>query len=123
MKAIKSITGMLVVASFFAFATFQSNAFARSKPTGKAEHINLQVSGITCPYCSKSLESCLGKVKGAENVKADYNTGYASLDVPATSKVTKEQLTKAVADAGFTLKEVKFMEKPNKNTAPKQVSQ
>jgi copper chaperone CopZ len=114
MKPIKSIAGMLVVASFFAFAAFQSNAFARSKPTGKTEHINLQVSGMMCSQCSKSLESSLCKFKGAENVKADYNTGYASLDVPSTSEVTKEQLTKAVADAGFTLKEVKFIEKPNK---------
>lgn len=114
---------MLVLAAFLALGTFQSNSFARSKPTGRTEHINLQVSGMMCTQCSKSLESSLSKFKGAENVKADYNTGCASLDVPATSKVTKAQLKKVVADAGFSLKEVKFIEEPLKTVDLKEQAQ
>lgn len=123
MKTIKSISGMVVIALFLAVTAFQSNSIAKTKPTGQTKHIDLHVSGMMCSNCSKSLESCLGKFKGAENVKANYNTGYASLDVPATSKVTKKQLMKAVEGAGFTLQEVKFTENPSKTTAPKQVSQ
>ena len=123
MKTIKSIIGVLAVAAFLSTGVFQSNSFAKNKPTGKTEHVNLQVSGMMCSNCSRNLESSLCKFKGAKNVKADYNTGYASLDIPSTAHVTKAQLTKAVADAGFTLKQVKFTEKSDKTTAPKQVSQ
>jgi len=122
MKTTRSITGMLILAAFLALA-FQRNSFAKIKPTGKTEHINLMVSGMMCSNCSKSLESSLCKFKGAKNVKADYNTGYASLDLPMTSQVTKAQLQKAVADAGFTLKEVKFTESSNKTSSSKQQSQ
>lgn len=123
MKTIKSIIVVLAVAAFLSIGVFQSNSFAKNKPTGKTEHVNLLVSGMMCSNCSKSLESSLCKFKGAKNVTADYNTGYASLDIPSTAHVTKAQLTKAVADAGFTLKQIKFTEKSDKTTAPKQVSQ
>ncbi len=108
MKAIKAITGMLVVAAFLAAGSFQSSAVAKTKPKVKYEHVNLKVSGMFCTNCSKSLESSLCKFKGAEHVKANYKTGMASLDVPATSKVTKLELKKAVEEAGFKLKEVKY---------------
>ncbi|HUI30716.1 MAG TPA: cation transporter [Candidatus Acidoferrales bacterium] len=114
MKTIKLISGLLTLAAFLSISVFQSNSFAKNKPTAKTEHINLRVSGMMCSSCSKSLESSLCKFKGAKNVKANYNTGYASLDVPATTQVTRDQLVKAVADAGFTLKEVKFTPKTQK---------
>jgi len=116
MKNIKSIAGIVVLSAFLAFIAMPSTSDAKTKPTGRTEHVSMQVSGMMCSECSKSLESCLGKLKGAENVKADYNTGSASLDVPASSQVTREQLKKAVADAGFTLKEVKFI--VNATTTP-----
>lgn len=123
MKTIKAITGMLIVAAFLAVGTFQTNAFAGNKPAAKTEHIALKVSGMSCPYCSKGLESSLCKLKGAENIKADYKTGLASLDVPASSNVTKEQLKQSVSNAGFTLKEVKFTQKSVRQTATKKQSQ
>ncbi len=123
MKATKSIIGMLVAAAFLAIGAFQGNAFAKGNTAGKTEHINLKVSGMMCSNCTKSLESSLCKFKGAQNVKADYNTGYASLDVPAASHVTKDQLKKAVSNAGFTLKEVKFTQNSQKVPDLKQQSQ
>ena len=123
MKKIELISGALFLAAFVVVVAFQSDTIAKPKPTGATQHIDLQVSGMMCSQCSKSLESSLCKFKGAKNVKADYNTGYASLDLPMTSQVTKAQLQKAVADAGFTLKEVKFTESSNKTSSSKQQSQ
>jgi len=123
MKTIKSISGMLVVAAFISVVALQGNSFAKNKSTASTEHVSMLVSGMMCSQCSKSLESSLCKFKGAENVKADYNTGRASLDVPASSQVTKAQLTKAVTDAGFTLKEVNFRQKLDKTCTNKMVSQ
>ncbi len=123
MKTLKIIGGMLFVAAFLAVSLLPSDSFAKTKLAGKTEHINLQVSGMMCPYCSSSLETCLGKLKGAENIKANYSTGRASLDVPASSQVTKDQLMKAVKNAGFKLVEVKFLLKPETVSATRQVSQ
>ena len=108
MKTMKAIAGMLIVAAFLTAGSFQDSAVAKTKPKAKVEHINLKVSGMYCSDCSKSLESSLCKFKGAEHVKANYKTGVASLDVPASSKVTKPELKKAVSKAGFKLKDVKY---------------
>jgi len=123
MKKIDAILGMLILAAFLSVAVFQTNSFAKDKPTPRTQHVTLQVSGMMCSNCSKSLESNLNKLKGAENVTADYSTGCASFDCPASAKVTKAQLKQAVADAGFTLKEVKFTEKPLKAADLKEQSQ
>jgi len=123
MKTIKSISRLLVLAAFVALVAFQSNSFAKTNPSAQTKHVSLMVSGMMCTDCSSSLESSLCKLKGAENVKADYKTGTASLDVPASAQITKAQLTQAVSDAGFTLKEVKFTENPQKTSAVKQQSQ
>lgn len=115
MKAIKSIAWMPALAAFLIIGCLQTSSYGGTKPTGRAEHVSLQVTGMMCSECSKSLESSLCKFKGAKNVTADYNTGQASLDLPALSQVTKVQLQKAVADAGFTLMNVKFTEAPLKS--------
>ncbi len=56
MKTAKSISGMVVIASFLAVTAFQSNSIAGTKPTGQTKHIDLRVSGMICSQCSKSLE-------------------------------------------------------------------
>ncbi|MCL4538322.1 MAG: cation transporter [Bacteroidetes bacterium] len=118
LRAIEVIAGMLVVAAFLVAGSAQTSAAVKNKPAAKVEHINLKVSGMYCTMCSKSLESSLCKFRGAKNVKADYKTGMASLDVPATCKVTKTELKKAVLDAGFKLKEVKYTTESTKPSAP-----
>ncbi len=108
---------MLVVSAFLMVGSFQSNAVAKTKPMAKTEKIDLTVSGMYCPMCSKALKSSLSSLSGVENVSANYKTGDASFDCPACSKVSKAQINKAVRKAGFTLKDVKYVEKPAQQTS------
>ena len=117
MKTIKLISGMLIVAAFLAVGSFQGNAFGKTKPASNTERVNLVVSGMYCPYCSQALKTKLSSLKGVENVSANYKTGCASFECPYLSKLNKAQINNAVKSAGFTLKEVKYVEKPAQKTA------
>lgn len=114
MKTIKIVSG-IYLAVLLAIGAFQSNSFAQSKDSTQCT-INMKVSGMMCPMCSKRIEGKLKTLNGTENVKADYKTGVVSLNVPDSSKVNKSQLKKTISDLGFELQDVKFTEMPNRLT-------
>jgi len=63
--------------------------------------INLRINGMTCVNCSQHVERALEAVPGVKKVVvSDWQLGRAR--VIAEGNITPEELTEAVAGAGYT---------------------
>lgn len=62
----------------------------------------LPVGGMSCNHCKMAVEKALLKVPGVNRAEVDLGAQKASIDYDA-AKVAREQLVKAVEDAGYTV--------------------
>lgn len=60
--------------------------------------IQLQLSGMSCAGCAKSIEKALGGVQGVTTVNVNFANEVAAVE---GDKLNSEQLVKAVKDAGY----------------------
>jgi P-type Cu+ transporter len=68
----------------------------------------ITIEGMTCVNCSGHVSKSLSKLSGTKNINVNPVTGIAFLEIE--NNVTKDQLSKAVKDAGYTPKEVELEE-------------
>lgn len=59
--------------------------------------IQLNVSGMTCGHCQKTVKEALERVPGVEKAAVDLESGVATIDGSADAQV----LVKAVEDEGY----------------------
>lgn len=97
---------------FLLTVVYPNYSFSQDKQVDQKKYIKLQVDGLACPFCAYGLEKKLTSLEGAENFYIDINGGYAVLDIPASTKVSKDELKKIVSDAGFSLKDMEISDKP-----------
>ena len=62
--------------------------------------INLNVEGITCGGCEKSIRNALLAYYGVEEANASHETGVVAIDYDE-SKVNQDQLKQVIEEAGF----------------------
>ncbi|MGD9872937.1 MAG: heavy-metal-associated domain-containing protein [Kiritimatiellia bacterium] len=67
----------------------------------------LVVHGLSCPLCASNIENGLRKVDEIESSSIDLKTGEVTVKLKEEHSVTRARLAKAVADSGFTLKEIR----------------
>ena len=65
--------------------------------------IVLDVEGMTCDGCEKTVETGLMDIEGVAEVKADHETGVAKVKAD-TLKVTKSDLAQVVEKVGYHAK-------------------
>lgn len=63
----------------------------------------MQITGMMCQHCVAHVSKALNAIPGV-TAQVDLEAGKATVDCPAA--VTAEDLTKAVTDAGYTVKGV-----------------
>jgi copper chaperone len=63
-------------------------------------NINLNVEGITCGGCEKSIRNALLENDGVSEVTASHETGVVSIEYNDT-KIQQEQLRQTIEAAGF----------------------
>lgn len=81
-------------------------AFAQTK------QIHVKVDGLACPICTYGLEKKLKKIDGAENVKVDLQTSLATFNMKEGKTITEEEIKKRVKNAGYTVREIKYVDLP-----------
>ena len=64
--------------------------------------ISLNVEGITCGGCEKSIRSALLEKNGVNDVQASHETGVVMIDFD-DSQVQQQELKQAIEDAGFDI--------------------
>jgi len=62
--------------------------------------INLNVEGITCGGCEKSIRNALLSNDGVSDATASHETGIVAIKFD-DSKIQEAQLKQAIEDAGF----------------------
>jgi len=62
--------------------------------------INLNVEGITCGGCEKSIRNALLANDGVNEATASHETGVVAIEYDE-NKVQENQLKQAIEDAGF----------------------
>ena len=67
----------------------------------------IRVDGLACPFCAQGLEKKLKALDATAEVDIRLNEGLVLLSLNPEQTVTDEQLTKAVKNAGFVLREIK----------------
>lgn len=60
----------------------------------------LDVSGMTCNHCVKSVKDALEEVGGVRSARVDLDAGTALVDYD-DARTSPRELTTAVADAGY----------------------
>ncbi|WP_018296544.1 heavy-metal-associated domain-containing protein [Corynebacterium lubricantis] len=62
---------------------------------------NYTVEGMTCGHCEASVKEEISEITGVTAVTADHNTGAVEV---TGEDFTDEQVTAAVAEAGYAVK-------------------
>ncbi len=65
-------------------------------------NINLNVEGITCGGCEKSIRNALLERDGVNDVTASHETGIVAIDFD-DSKIAEPLLKQTIEDAGFDI--------------------
>ncbi|MCP4002195.1 MAG: heavy-metal-associated domain-containing protein [Gammaproteobacteria bacterium] len=65
-------------------------------------NINLNVVGITCGGCEKSIRNALLEQTGVSGVTASHETGVVKIDFDE-SEIQEQQLKQAIENAGFDI--------------------
>ena len=82
----------------------ESNSPAQPEPKGEPTmNKTMTIEGMMCMHCKAHVEKALNAIPGV-TAQVDLEAGKATVDCPAA--VTPEDLTKAVTDAGYTVKGV-----------------
>lgn len=69
--------------------------------------VELTVHGLSCPLCSNNLDGQLRRVAGVEDAVIDLETGAVTVNFAEGHAVSREDLARAVRDAGFTLRDIR----------------
>jgi copper chaperone len=65
-------------------------------------NIKLNVEGITCGGCEKSIRNALLDRDGVNDVTASHETGVVAIDYD-DSRIAENLLKKTIEDAGFDI--------------------
>lgn len=67
-----------------------------------AQVVELDIKGMTCPFCVYSVEKNLGKLPGVEQAQVSLERKQARVIMRPGAKADIERIKKTVLDAGFT---------------------
>lgn len=76
-------------------------AFA-APATSTGKQAVIEIKGMSCPFCAYGAKKHLLTLPGAKKVDMTLGKDQAIVDFAPDSKVTDDQIRKAVRDAGFT---------------------
>lgn len=70
--------------------------------SASAPVVEIEVRGLTCPFCVYGLSKNLGKAPGVVKADVDLEVGRARLELAPGQAPDIEQYKKIIKDAGFT---------------------
>lgn len=115
MKRLTLITGLIVGMLFSLSITNQAKAQTKIDNPD----IVVGVDGLACPFCAYGIEKKMKKLDGVENIYVNIDEGVVDLKLKKGATLAEEKIKKAVKDAGFTVRSLKY---PNKAAKSKKAS-
>ncbi len=65
------------------------------------EKLELKIEGMHCGACATGIQMLVSQMDGVKSVFVDYNGKVGTFEFDS-SKVTKEQIIKSIAELGYT---------------------
>ncbi len=96
-----------------------SSVALAAKPAEAPRQAVIAVKGLACPFCVYGLQKQLRKLPGAKQVRVELRKGEAVVDFAPGSKVSDQQIQKAVRAAGFTAGKIEWRPAEGKAEASK----
>jgi copper chaperone CopZ len=88
--------------------TTDANATPLSSPAALPDgHYTLVVNGMSCPKCISNVEMQLTRIGGVTHPLVDMKNGFVTIDIVGGKTPSRESIAGAIADAGFTLVDVR----------------
>jgi copper chaperone CopZ len=69
--------------------------------------ININVKGLVCDFCARSVEKTFGKLEAVSDVAVDLEQGVISLEIKDTHNLSDAEIEKLVKANGFSLESIK----------------
>jgi copper chaperone CopZ len=73
---------------------------------GEHQVVEIEVTGLACPFCAYSVEKSIMKLQGVDRVQVDLAKGQVCIEMQAEQTADLDQVRKAIVNAGFTPGEV-----------------
>lgn len=86
-----------------------------STETAPEQKIRIRVDGLSCPFCAYGLEKKLLKIEGVNAIEISIDDGVALLTLDKGTEIAEETIRKEVKDAGFTPREIVYLDKKTLN--------
>jgi len=103
-------------AMLFLILLIGSNLLAQEQTRITPEQkLLVRVDGLSCPFCAYGLEKKLLEIKGVKSVEISIDDGEALLTLDKDAEIGKETIEKEVTDAGFTPREIVYLDKTTLN--------
>lgn len=67
-----------------------------------ANQVTLQVEGMTCGHCVKSVENSVGAMNGVERVLVELNNGTVAVEYNE-NEVNVQNIKDTIEDQGYTV--------------------
>jgi copper chaperone CopZ len=74
----------------------------------EVSRVEMQVNGMTCPFCVYGIEKKLKSVEGIEDAGANLRTGIVDIRLKKDKPLNVEKLNEAVRESGFTPGRIKI---------------
>lgn len=71
-----------------------------------AETIEMKVNGLVCGFCAQGIEKTLRKNPATADVLVSLENRLVALSTKEGADIPNEELTKALTDAGYEVKEI-----------------
>lgn len=81
-------------------------------PTAFAASAKVSVNGMVCAFCAQGIKKKFSDKAAVEKVDVNLDTKVVSLDFKKDQKLSDEEITQAIKDAGYTVVKIERAEKP-----------
>ncbi|MCH6575039.1 MAG: heavy-metal-associated domain-containing protein [Bacteroidetes bacterium] len=106
---------VLIVTFSMMLIGISSMSFAQNAiQNNQTQQVQVEVDGLSCPFCAYGLEKKLSGIDGVASIKIDIDQGMAILTISENKIITEEEIRKVVKQAGFTPKKIVFANLPAK---------
>lgn len=106
-KKIKTMSKSIII--LVAAFTLGISATPAQKSKELTGTVNMEVRGLSCPFCAYGLEKNLKKISNIEKITINVKEAFVTLIIKEGLSVLEEDLKKKVKDAGFTAGEIKVI--------------
>jgi copper chaperone CopZ len=96
-------TLLMTAAIVLAPAAFAAPPPPAAGAVSGGETVTMEVKGLVCDFCARSLEKVFLKKAKASAVKVDLDNGLVTVVTPKPGALSDAQAKKLITDSGFNL--------------------